>query len=105
VHFRDDSFDIFENNTKLITINSAKGLEFPIVFLVDVHEGELPRNLFVDNEDELAAELRRERRLLYVGMTRAARRLYLVCCQRDASRFLREIDPDTVRLVHYKDES
>jgi superfamily I DNA/RNA helicase len=102
VHFRDRSFDIFENNTKVITINSAKGLEFPIVFLIDLHEGELPRKLFVDDEDELMAELRRERRLLYVGMTRAARRLYLVCRQQDASRFLKDIDPGTIRLVYYE---
>jgi superfamily I DNA/RNA helicase len=101
-HFRDRSFDIFENNCKVITINSAKGLEFPIVFLVDLQEGELPRKLYVDDEDELIAELRRERRLLYVGMTRAARRLYLVCCQQDASRFLSEIDPATIRSIHYE---
>jgi hypothetical protein len=104
VHFRDRSFDIFENNTKVVTINSAKGLEFPVVFLVDLHEGELPRRLYGDDEDELAAELRHERRLLYVGMTRAARRLYLVCCQQNASRFLEEIAPDKVQRVHYEGE-
>ena len=57
VHFRDSAFDIFENNTKVITINSAKGLEFPIVFLIDLHEGELPRKITADDEDELAAAL------------------------------------------------
>lgn len=106
VHFREDDFDIFENRVKAVTINSAKGLEFPVVFLADLDEGELPRNLqHVDDEDELEAELRSERRLLYVGMTRAASRLYLVCQQAHCSQFLDEIDPDTIRLVHYEGES
>jgi superfamily I DNA/RNA helicase len=104
VHFRDEEFDIFENNVKLITLNSAKGLEFPVVFLVDLHEGELPRTLHTDDEDELEAELRAERRLLYVGMTRAAQRLFLVCERKRVSRFVEEIDPETVRVVHYEGE-
>jgi superfamily I DNA/RNA helicase len=102
VHFRDDKFDIFENNIKVVTINSAKGLEFPVVFLAGLDEGELPRHLHIEDEDELAAELRSERRLLYVGMTRAAQRLYLVCCGQDISRFVQEIDPATVSQVHYE---
>jgi superfamily I DNA/RNA helicase len=102
VHFREEGFDIFENKVKAVTINSAKGLEFPVVFLADLDEGDLPRYLRVDDQDELEAELRSERRLMYVGMTRAASRLYLVCRQGNASRFLEEIDPDTIRLVHYE---
>jgi hypothetical protein len=102
VHFRDEAFDIFENNIKLITINSAKGLEFPIVFLVDLQEGELPRKLIADDEDEMMAELRSERRLLYVGMTRAAQRLYLLCQQQNRSRFIQEIDPGTIRVLEYE---
>jgi superfamily I DNA/RNA helicase len=102
-HFREDDFDIFENNIKAVTINSAKGLEFPVVFLADMNEGELPRELkHIEDEDELLAELRSERRLLYVGMTRAAHRLYLVCRQKDPSRFVKEIDPGTIRQVHYE---
>jgi superfamily I DNA/RNA helicase len=62
----------------------------------------LPRNLRVEDEEELAAELRSERRLLYVGMTRASQRLYLVCRKQDASRFVQEIDPGTVRRAHYE---
>jgi hypothetical protein len=102
VHFREEGFDIFENKVKAVTINSAKGLEFPVVFLADLDEGDLPRYLRVDDDDELQSELRSERRLLYVGMTRAANRLYLVCRQGKASRFLEEIDPDTVRRIPYE---
>jgi superfamily I DNA/RNA helicase len=83
------------------SFNSAKGLEFPVVFLAGLNEGELPRYLHVDDEEELVAELRCKRRLLYVGMTRAAERLYLVCCRQDASRFVKEVDLDTVRLICY----
>jgi ATP-dependent exoDNAse (exonuclease V) beta subunit len=102
VHFRDEGFDIFENSVKAVTISSAKGLEFPVVFLADLDEGDLPRYLPVDDEDELQSELRSERRLLYVGMTRAASRLYLVCRQGQSSRFLDEIDPDTVQRFPYE---
>jgi hypothetical protein len=105
VHFREEGFDIFENKVKAVTINSAKGLEFPVVFLADLDEGDLPRYLHVDDEDELQSELRSERRILYVGMTRAANRLYLVCRQGQASRFLEEIDPDTVQVVYYEGEA
>ena len=104
VHFRADDFDIFENNIKVVTLNSAKGLEFPVVFLAGLNEGELPRHLYADDEEELTAEFRSERRLLYVGMTRAAHRLYMVCQQQNASRFIDEIDPDTIRVIHYGDE-
>jgi hypothetical protein len=103
VHFRENEFDIFENKVKVITINSAKGLEFPVVLLAYLDEGELPRFLRVDDEDELEAELRSERRLLYVGMTRAAKRLYLLCRQQEPSRFLGDIEPVTVRRMSYPD--
>jgi len=102
VHFRDAGFDIFENNIKVVTINSGKGLEFPVVFVADLREGELPRNLSNDDERELEAEMRGERRLLYVGMTRAASRLYLVSYIEGASSFLGEIDADTVVVAHYE---
>ncbi len=104
VHFREDAFDIFENTVKVVTINSAKGLEFPVVFLARLDEGELPRTIRADDEEELKAELRGERRLAYVGMTRAAQRLYLVSCRAKCSRFLQEIDPDTVRRQRYPSE-
>jgi DNA helicase-2/ATP-dependent DNA helicase PcrA len=102
VHFRDEAFDIFENNVKVITLNSAKGLEFPVVFLAHMDEGKLPRWIPMADAEEHELEIRNERRLFYVGLTRAAHRLYIVCTEGAASRFLAEIDPRTVRTVHYE---
>jgi superfamily I DNA/RNA helicase len=102
VHFRDNHFQMFENEVKVITINSAKGLEFPVVIILGVNEGALPRDLSRDDPDDLEMNMRKERQLLYVGMTRAAERLYITCTKTNPSRFLRDVNPDLIRVTEFQ---
>lgn len=76
----DRDFDILEEQIKVMTIHSAKGLEFPVVFLLGLIEGDLPRAVRQAGQDDEEAqlEIERQRMLCYVGMTRAADQLYLV---------------------------
>ena len=60
----------------LITLHQAKGLEFPVVFIVGMEEGVIPHMRSIDSGDP--AEIEEERRLCYVGLTRAKEKLYLV---------------------------
>ena len=81
----------------LMTLHAAKGLEFPVVFMVGLEEGLFPHIRSQDDDDELEEE----RRLCYVGMTRAKTRLFLTSAARrrvfgeyqssEPSRFLSEI--------------
>lgn len=92
-----DNYDPTEPAITLMTIHNAKGLEFPVVFIAGLEEGLFPHSRSLIEPDQLEEE----RRLFYVGMTRAMRRLYLIFAQSRLfggsfqgnlpSRFLQEI--------------
>ena len=67
-----------EDTVTLMTLHSAKGLEFPVVFLVGMEEGIFPGYKSIGE----IKELEEERRLFYVGITRAMQYLYLTCAKR-----------------------
>jgi DNA helicase-2/ATP-dependent DNA helicase PcrA len=70
---------IGNSQVKLMTLHRSKGLEFPVVFLVGLSQGLLPhqKSFVYDNGDLILESIEEERRLCYVGMTRAQERLYL----------------------------
>jgi len=72
-----DVYDPQADSVVMMTLHAAKGLEFPVVFLVGMEEGVFPHSRAVMEP----GELEEERRLCYVGMTRAKERLYLTCAQ------------------------
>ena len=71
-----DGYDQKHELVTLITLHQAKGLEFPVVFMVGMNEGILPHIRSIDSGDP--SEIEEERRLCYVGMTRAEEKLYLL---------------------------
>ena len=71
----DEPDDDGENKVSLMTLHSAKGLEFPVVFIVGMEEGLFPSNMAINSDDPDAVE--EERRLCYVGITRAKEELFL----------------------------
>ena len=92
-----DSVDDAEESVTLMTLHSAKGLEFPVVFLVGMEEGIFPGYKSIGEE----SALEEERRLCYVGITRAKQNLFLTCSKQrtmfgstscnQISRFVKEI--------------
>lgn len=97
-----DSYNEDEDAVVLMTLHSAKGLEFPVVFIPGMEEGIIPGNQSMFSEEDLEEE----RRLAYVGITRAKKKLYLISSQQRMlygqtsrnmpSRFLREIPSSVI---------
>ncbi|NGZ14108.1 DNA helicase II [Vibrio aestuarianus] len=103
----DGQADEFDDAVQLMTLHSAKGLEFPLVFMVGVEEGMFPSQMSAEE----AGRLEEERRLCYVGMTRAMQKLYITYAEirrlygqdkyHKPSRFIRELPEaclDEVRM-------
>ena len=97
-----DTYDENTDRVSLMTIHSAKGLEFDYVYLIGMEDGLFPSDRARYNE----AEMEEERRLAYVGMTRAKKELHLLRAEtrqlygqtrrNPASRFIEEIDPEFI---------
>lgn len=100
-----DAFDGTTERVTLMTLHAAKGLEFPHVFIIGVEDDMLPHKRSKESE----SELEEERRLLFVGITRAKEWLQLSCCKRRAMRgdvrpvipspFLNELPLEEMRRV------
>ena len=95
---KDSDFDLLEERIKIMTIHSAKGLEFPVVFLVGLTMGVLPSNQGLQHSEpeEVQLYLEQQRMLCYVGMTRAAEALYLLTIKGSESRFVKELTEKVV---------
>ena len=103
-----DSMDNITNNVTLMTLHSAKGLEFPVVFLAGCDEGVFPHQRTFN----IPKEMEEERRLMYVGVTRAEEKLYLISAKRrqmwgeykyyNPSRFIEEIPQNLLNNICFE---
>lgn len=102
--------DEFESAVQLMTMHSAKGLEFPLVFIAGLEEGMFPSQQSVEE----IGRLEEERRLCYVGMTRAMNKLYLCHAEsrriygqekfHKASRFLKELPEECIEEIRMQSQ-
>jgi len=98
-----DSIDEKESRVKLMTVHTAKGLEFPVVFVVGMEDGLFPHANALHAKDS-EKEIEEERRACYVALTRAEKKLYITSAQermffgkkyeQEISRFVKEIPPE-----------
>ena len=103
-----DAMDDITNNVTLMTLHSAKGLEFPVVFLAGCDEGVFPHQRTFN----IPSEMEEERRLMYVGVTRAEEKLYLTSAKRrqmwgeykyyNPSRFIEEIPRQLLNPIGFE---
>lgn len=101
-----DQMDDYENSITLMTVHSAKGLEFPVVFVTGLEEDIFPLSTKFDTD----SNIEEERRLFYVGMTRAKQKVILTYAKsryrfgevayQSKSRFIDEINPDLLKEVN-----
>jgi len=104
----DAQADEFDDAVQMMTLHSAKGLEFPLVFLAGMEEGLFPHKMSLDEH----GRLEEERRLCYVGITRAMKKLVICFAEsrrmhgnenfNSLSRFVREIPQDLLQEVRIK---
>ena len=105
-----DSLDEEQDYVVLMTLHSAKGLEFPHVYLAGMEDGLFPSYMTITSDNE--EDLEEERRLCYVGITRAEQKLTLTCARRrmvrgetqynKISRFIKEIPRELIDTGHKK---
>jgi DNA helicase-2/ATP-dependent DNA helicase PcrA len=105
-----DNIEDDENSVKMMTIHTAKGLEFPVVFVIGMEQGIFPHDRSMEEGD-----LDEERRLAYVALTRAEKELHLTYTRRRLlygnhvfrapSQFLKEIDPGVFKEEQYFESS
>jgi len=98
-----DNYDSDSDAVVLMTLHNAKGLEYPVVFIIGMEDGIFPHSRSMES----ISELEEERRLCYVGITRAQEKVYLICAvsrsifgntsYRNVSRFLKEIPKNLIR--------
>ncbi|MBR1425500.1 UvrD-helicase domain-containing protein [bacterium] len=106
-----DNMEEESNNVTMMTLHSAKGLEFPVVFIAGMDEGIFPSQRSLNTN----TEIEEERRLMYVGITRAEEKLYLISAKRrqtwgeyryyNPSRFIEEIPQNLIESDGYSEEN
>lgn len=92
-------FDLAEPGIKVTTLHAAKGLEFPIVVVAHVEAGRLPRDTEASDPEEIETHLHEQRRLFYVGCTRAMRYLFVSYDRQLPSPFIADLNQERWQMV------